>query len=230
MCGRYIIPAEFERLYYDFDALPPLLRAEWDRVEPNYDMCPTQPGPILRKEESGLVMDIARWGLVPAWAKDSKLKYPTHNARSETVAEKPSFRSAFRARRCLVPAGGYYEWRGEPGNKTRYFIRPRTEKLFLFAGLWEVWQPAEGEGILSYTIVTTVPNGVMEPIHDRMPVILDQEQAGKWLDPGVEAKELVATLQGMLNPCPNEWIEAWETVKHPSSYHGEGLMERALIL
>ncbi len=227
MCGRYIIPAEFERLYYDFHDLLPLTRADWQSVEENYDFSPTQQGPILRLESSGLVMDLARWGLIPSWAKDSKLKFPTHNARSETVADKPSFKSAFRARRCLVPAGGYYEWRDDPGGKTRFFIRPRGDSLFLFAGLWETWQPPQGEALTSYTIITTAPNPYLETIHDRMPVILDREQARRWLDPGVEPSRLVPTLQSMLTACPDDWVEAWPTVKHPSSYHGPGLTERA---
>lgn len=227
MCGRYIIPARFEKSFEAFADILPSVRADWSQVEENYDFSPGQYGPILRLQQGCLAMDLARWGLIPSWAKDSKWKFPTHNARAETVAEKPSFRAAFRARRCLVPAGGYYEWRDDPGGKTRFFIRPREGSLFLFAGLWETWQPVEGDALTSYSIITTSPNPYLARIHDRMPLILDGEQARHWLDPGVDPTRLVSVLREMLIPCPDERVEAWPVVKQPAGYHGPGLTERA---
>lgn len=152
------------------------------------------------------------WGLIPSWAKDAKIGYSTINARGETVAEKPSFRAAFRKRRCLVPVTGFYEWKrppeGSKAAKRPFAIHSEEEKGILsLAGLWEEWKPApDVEPVRTFAIVTTSPNAVMKPIHDRMPVILSPEQEQVWLDEKSDAEEL----QKLIAPCPARWLKAHE--------------------
>ncbi|WP_338115353.1 SOS response-associated peptidase [Thiocystis minor] len=139
------------------------------------------------------------WGLIPPWAKDRKIGYRTINARAETVAEKPSFRAAFRQRRCLIPADGFDEWQATGSGKQPSFIARRDRQPFAFAGLWETWtDPASGERIDSTTIIVTDANAVVRPIHDRMPVILSPADDEVWLDPGLTRPE---PLQALLTPC-----------------------------
>jgi putative SOS response-associated peptidase YedK len=138
-------------------------------------------------------MAMLRWGLIPSWASDPSIGNRLLNARCETVAEKPSFRSAFRQRRCLVPASGFYEWqKAGGGRKQPYFIRPGGGGLFAFAGLWERWRNAEGAPVETCTILTTEANDVMRPLHERMPVILGTEAAARWLDAHAPAGALRA--------------------------------------
>ena len=151
---------------------------------------------------------MVKWGLVPYWAKDPSMGARMNNARAETVAEKPSFREAYRKRRCLIPASGFYEWQ-ELGGKMRgsqakqpWYIHPREGELFAFAGLWESWN-GPGGVLETCAIVTTEPNEVMAPIHERMPVIVAPADYGRWLD-GAE---------GLLGPCPASTIAAYPVSK-----------------
>ena len=148
---------------------------------------------------------MVRWGLIPNWAKDAKIGYSLINARADTVAEKPAFRSAFKRRRCLIPADGFYEWQAT-GTKVKqpYFIRMMDQEPFAFAGLWEEWTP-EGEEIQSCSIITTDPNELMKPIHNRMPAILSANDYTAWLDP----EELPDTLKGLLHPYDLGQMEAY---------------------
>jgi putative SOS response-associated peptidase YedK len=140
-----------------------------------------------------------RWGLIPSWAKDSSIGSKLINARSETVAEKPSFRSAFKHRRCLVVADGFYEWQKQQGTKQPFYFRLRDEQPFGFAGLWEKWSSPTQEEIISCTILTTTANELLQSIHDRMPVILDPKDYDLWLDPEVQTPQ---PLQSLLSPYP----------------------------
>jgi putative SOS response-associated peptidase YedK len=147
-----------------------------------------------------------RWGLIPSWASDPAIGNKLLNAREETVAEKPSFRSAFKRRRCVIPASGFYEWQKlGAGRKQPYAIRPRDAGLFSFAGLWERWRDPRGETIETCTILTTEANDVMRPLHERMPVILDPTADARWLDSGADA----ATLHSLLVPYSGERVEAY---------------------
>ncbi len=179
MCGRYSLttaPEALRRLF-DFDAGP--------NLEPRYNIAPTQSAPVVRATAGGAGRELAmaRCGLIPSWAKDASFGNKTINARSETVTEKPSFRGAFRRRRCLVPADGFYEWRREGEIKQPYRIGMKDGQAFAFAGLWETWQgPEGGEAVESFTILTTEANRKLRPIHPRMPVILAPESYETWLD------------------------------------------------
>lgn len=162
--------------------------------KPRYNIAPTQSHPIIRLSESGRECALARWGLVPSWAEDLKIGYSLINARAETVAEKPSFRTAFKRRRCLIPATGFYEWKKVGKRKQPFHIHRRDDGLMAFAGLWERWEKGS-EPVESFTIITTAANSLMARLHDRMPVILPRDLYSVWLDPDVELNALKAILQ-----------------------------------
>jgi len=174
MCGRYFLRfsgAEFAR---QFGTDSP------EEFEPNYNIAPTQLAPILRMVDGKTKASLARWGLIPHWARDASAGVRMINARSETAATKTSFRDSFRQRRCLVPAEGFYEWSGPKGRRQAWLIR-RGEAM-TFGGLWETWRAEEGF-IESFTILTTAANDALKAIHDRMPVIIDRQYWEAWLDP-----------------------------------------------
>ncbi len=175
---------------------------------PNYNVAPTHEMPIVRKQKDGddRELAIARWGLIPHWAKDRKMAFSTINARSETAASKPTFRDAFKRRRCLVPADGFYEWKRDGEEKQPHLIRMKGGGLFAFAGLWSFWRSPEGEDVTSYTIMTTEPNELVSGIHNRMPVILAEDGCGRWLDVGADPADV-------LLPCPSDWLEAYPVDK-----------------
>ena len=185
MCGRFALygPISLRRDMKpeEWDWLLPLV----DRIEhgpPRFNFAPTQTAPIVHATAEGTVIDDMRWGLVPAWAKDAKIGNKAINARVETVAEKPMFRSAFKTRRCLVPANGYFEWKGAAPNKQPYFIHAPDKSMLLFAGLWERWWPVkDAEPVQTFTIVTGPPGLVSGDIHDRAPVILPSALWNDWL-------------------------------------------------
>jgi putative SOS response-associated peptidase YedK len=198
MCGRYNLTAPPERLAHVFCVpdIPPL--------QPRYNIAPTQNVLIVRQAavREGVLV---RWGLVPSWSDDLKIGYKLINARGETVATKPSFRSAFKHRRCLVVADGFYEWKKVGKAKQPYHIHLTNNSPFAFAGLWEYWESAEGESVESCTIVTTTANDVMKPLHDRMPVILGPAHYDRWLDPQHYDRE---ALQTLLVPYPKKGLTA----------------------
>ena len=147
-----------------------------------------------------------RWGLVPHWAKDPKIGYKMINAKSETLAAKPSFRTAYRKRRCLILANGFFEWKKEGKEKIPTYIFLKCQEPFAFAGLWESWRAPSGDSVRSCTIITTEPNSFMEPIHNRMPVILPDEAEALWLDPLTEDPDILSSL---LVPFPAESMESY---------------------
>ena len=191
MCGRYSLttPVEGIRRLFDFAALP--------NLPARYNIAPTQPAPVVRRGGDGRrELALLRWGLVPSWAKDASIGSRLINARAETVADKPAFRAAFKSRRCLVVADGFYEWRKLGDGKQPYRITLADGGPFAFAGLWERWAPAAGEAIESFAIVTTDANPRLRPIHDRMPVILDPAGHETWLDGGPAALTLLRPFPG----------------------------------
>jgi putative SOS response-associated peptidase YedK len=203
MCGRYLLkaPADALRRAFGFVEQPNLM--------PRYNIAPTQDGPVIRerREPKGeRTLQLLRWGLIPSWAEDMKSGAKLINARAEGIAERPSFREAFRRRRCLVPADGFYEWRAEGKLKQPYLIQRRDRAPLAFAGLWERWvpktQPPEPAYIDSFTIVTTAANALLKPLHERMPVILAPESFPRWLDRASSEAELKA----LLRPAPEDLL------------------------
>ena len=148
---------------------------------------------------------VLRWGLIPAWAPEPRTGYSTINARAETVAEKPTYRQAFRRRRCLIPADGFYEWQSIGKGKQPYGIAPADGAPFALAGLWERWE-RDGQVLESCTILVTQANALLAPLHDRMPVILDPADEARWLDPALTDP---AALRPLLVPCPPERLRLW---------------------
>ncbi|MDZ7845140.1 MAG: SOS response-associated peptidase [Anaerolineales bacterium] len=202
MCGRFSLTVSPEKLQAAF----PQFRIPRD-LPPSYNIAPSQPIPVIPNEGKN-TLDFYRWGLIPSWADEKFLKYNLINARGETAAEKPSFRSSFRHHRCLVPADGFYEWQKTGGNpdKTPYFIRMKDQRPFAFAGLWDLWHSPHGDPIRSAAILTTQPNSLIKPIHNRMPVILPPEAYQEWLSPQEPKAE---TLQDLIKPFPGEEMEAY---------------------
>jgi putative SOS response-associated peptidase YedK len=180
MCGRFVGYRDLEALRANF----PIDRVAAD-LSPNYNVVPAQMIPAIVRQDDENVLRTFRWGLVPSWAKDPSIGNRMINARSETVESKPSFRNAFQKRRCLIPADGFYEWKGKKGNKQPVFITLPDEKPFGFAGLWEVWDDKgkEDEPLYTCTILTTDASDSIKDIHDRMPVILKPEAYGDWIKP-----------------------------------------------
>ena len=192
MCGRYAVSTPFQQLAVDFEAV-----AE-DGFDPSYNLAPTDPVPVVwqRAEDEGARrLGLARWGLVPSWAKDPAVGVRAFNARVETAAEKPTFRSAFARRRCVLPADGYYEWKKGAGRvKQPMFIRAADGRPLGFAGLYERWKDAEGRALWSVTILTGPALGPLADIHDRRPLAIAPDLVGTWLDPDLREPERIRSL------------------------------------
>ncbi len=200
MCGRYSLtsPAAAVRRFFGYSEIPNLM--------PRANIAPTQEVAAVRLFPDGARHFASlRWGLIPAWAKDASGAARTINARGESLSEKPSFRSAFRHRRCLIAADGFYEWKTEDGAKQPYRIARYDSAVFAFAGLWERWEKgADGIPVESCTIATTEANEALRAIHHRMPVILDPADFETWLDSGTPPAAALA----LLRPCPSDWLTA----------------------
>jgi putative SOS response-associated peptidase YedK len=216
MCGRFALYSDPFTLARRFEADAP------PELSPRYTVAPSQNIPIVRYEGEKRRFALARWGLIPHWAKDMKIGYSMINARAETVSSKPAFRNAFRHRRCLIPADGFYEWQVIPGSKIKHpwFIVLADREPMAFAGLWERWGSPEGEELESCSIIVTEANEIMRPIHDRMPVILAPDDWSVWLEP--EAKD-AGVLQGLLKPYSAEGMAAWPVTTKVNSPRNDSL-------
>jgi putative SOS response-associated peptidase YedK len=203
MCGRFVAAAPPDQIarYFGAEAPEALLA-------PNYNVAPTHDVYAVLEDGSARRVEALHWGLVPRWAKDPSIGNKMINARAETLATKNAYKSAFRSRRCIIPADGFYEWKAIPGQKTKqpYFIHRNDGEPMAFAGLWEVWRskqdPEQGE-LHSCTVITGEPNEVVRPIHDRMPVMLPPSAWDTWLDPAVDDLDLLGRL---LVPAPGSII------------------------
>jgi putative SOS response-associated peptidase YedK len=198
---------------------------EVPETQPGFNIAPTQKVLAIREESGERDAAWLKWGLVPSWAKDPSMGARLINARSETVAEKPSFREAFKKRRCIIPADGFYEWQRTEGRKQPYFFQMRDGRPFGFAGLWERWEGEGGELLDSCTILTTEANEALRPVHDRMPVILHPEEYSLWLEAGDRER---ATLRELLRPYPAEEIVSYPVsplVNSPSNRGAELIVE-----
>jgi putative SOS response-associated peptidase YedK len=199
MCGRYTLKTPVDSLVEAFD-----IEEYPSSITPSYNVAPTQEVAAVVEEDETRKLEVFHWGLIPSWAKDPAIGNKMINARAETVSEKPSFRKAFKARRCLVLADGFYEWQKTDNGKQPYHVKMADGSPFAFAGLWETWN--NGEEICSCTVITTEANALMSEIHHRMPVILHPEDYGMWLDPDFEEEE---PLTSLLKPYPADAMEAY---------------------
>jgi len=204
MCGRFARKSTHDLL------------AEWFHLEldqmpafaPTFNAAPQSTQPVIRtgRDSAAPEVSLMRWGLVPRWAKDAKFGYSTINARAEEAATKPAYREALKKRRCLIPADAFYEWqRSDPKHNHPFAIALASGSPCAFAGLWESWQPADGPVLESFTILTTDPNELMEPIHNRMPVIVGPRDYDRWLDPGDPVRPPI----DLMRPYPAEQMSAW---------------------
>lgn len=186
---------------------------------PRYNIAPSQPILAARDSDEGRKAAFLKWGLIPYWAKDPKMAYKMINARSETVSERPAFRAAFERRRCIIPADGFYEWRKSGGKKLPVRFRLRDGGVFAFAGLWESWRPPQSdERIYTCTILTTSANEVVQPVHDRMPVILDRDDIDLWLDQSVPG----GGVRHLLKPYDAEKMDVYPvSTRVNSPYHDD---------
>jgi putative SOS response-associated peptidase YedK len=198
MCGRFRIARKKEILEAAFEVDAALDDLEW---VPRYNVAPGQAVAVVRPDASrpSRLLSAMRWGLIPAWSKDAAIGYKMINARSETVAAKPSFRELVRSQRCLIPSDGFYEWKREGKQKLPFCFTMADESIFAFAGLWDRWRSPQGQFLESCTILTTAPNELMQDIHDRMPAILMPEDYDLWLDRGFEKVE---ELRPLMKPYP----------------------------
>jgi len=176
MCGRFALAATPEELANHFNLKRKVV------IAPHYNIAPSQPVLIVKSGAYGYTLSAVRWGLIPSWSKDEKVGYKLINARAESLQEKPSFRDAFKSRRCLVPAIGFYEWKQDGKRKQPYFVKMKNGGLFAMAGIWESWQSPKGETVESCAMITTDANTIVAKLHDRMPVILPKDCYGIWLD------------------------------------------------
>jgi len=227
MCGRFVSAAPPDEVasYFSVDPaaagsmLPPEII-----VEPSWNVAPTMDVNVVRSSGPARVLERYRWGLVPYWAKDIKVGSRMINARADTLAKSGAFKHAFRRRRCLVPADGFYEWKARPGHKRKqpYFIHRPDGEPYAFAGLWEEWRGDEAETgtrLRTCTIVTTTPNDVVAELHDRMPVILPPSAWDRWLDP---TDDDVDALTELLVPAPTAMTEIWPVSSDVSDVRKDG--------
>lgn len=220
MCGRYsLVPTENIATRFDIQDLQlPLL--------PRYNVAPSQSMPVVVRNSPNHVVEM-QWGLIPSWSKEPRVTFSTINARTETISTSPVFRGPFKSRRCLVPASGFYEWQQTGQGKQPYCIRLKGGELFAFAGLYDIWQDDEGQELYSYTIITTTPNALVAPIHNRMPVILHRQDEDAWLDKDTDP----ARLRSFLVPYHADKMETFavsRAVNNPAN-EGSELMQPLVV-
>jgi putative SOS response-associated peptidase YedK len=203
MCGRYTyFRGEFSdlRLTWNVDEVFGL------NLKPRYNIAPTHEAPVIVQADGMRTIELFHWGLIPLWAKDPAIGYKMINARGETIAEKPSFKWLLARRRCLVLADGFYEWRKEGKQKIPMRFKLKSGEPFAFAGLWDSWKQPDGNLLRTYTIITTEPNDILRPIHNRMPVMLSNDDAQKWL----AVDDEIAHAFSLLKPFPADAMEGYE--------------------
>jgi putative SOS response-associated peptidase YedK len=213
MCGRF---AFFGNGSFGYESLhlpdPPVF--ENYNITPSQNILAVRSSPETSKAEYAML----HWGLVPFWSKEAKTKFPLINARAEGIESKPSFRSPFKHRRCIIPASGFYEWQQIEDHKQPHFIRPVDGTCFALAGVWDQWKGESGKVINSCAIITTEANTLMRTIHDRMPVILEKQDFAAWLDAETIQKDLLA----MLRPYPDKLIEVYPVSRLVNSPKNNG--------
>ena len=195
MCGRFTLQTPESKIRKAFQ----LQLTGSLGLRPRYNIAPSQDIPIIRDTEEGQELVLVKWGLVPHWSKEPKTKYSTINARIETVAEKPTYRTPFKSRRCLIPADGFYEWKIINGHKIPHYIRMHKCGVFAFAGIWDRWE-GDGKTLDSCSIIVMPANEVIKPIHERMPAIIAPAHYDLWLDQRITEKD---EIMEFLNSAPS---------------------------
>jgi putative SOS response-associated peptidase YedK len=209
MCGRFQLSVKGKHISERFN-----IEVFDEKYSPSYNCAPTQALPIITNSDSEN-LNFFKWGLIPYWAKDPNIGSKLINARSETLEEKPSFRTAFSKRRCLIPSNGFFEWKKQDKKKVPYRIFLKNEDLFAMAGIWETWEDAEGRLINTFSILTTEPNKLMKDIHNRMPVILNKNDEQAWL-----FENDILYLKSLLKPFDASKMESYiisDKVNSPSN-------------
>ena len=218
MCGRFTLTSNSDELQGQFGFLSEFTDSEFFDRGPRYNIAPTQA--VLTVTNDGQRRgEVMRWGLIPFWAKDLKVGARMINAVGETVSTKPAFRAAFKKRRCLVLANGFYEWKKDGNRRLPTYIYSKNNEPLAFAGLWETWKSSESPVVRSCTIVTTSANSFIEPLHNRMPVILSGETQALWLDPLTEDP---ANLEPLLIPAPEELLTSHRVAETVNSVKNQG--------
>ena len=223
MCGRFTLSAEFNEILDRFAIESAIAE---DLYNPSYNVAPSQPVLSVINDGNRNRLGYLKWGLIPSWAKDEKIGFKLMNARAETLAEKPSFRDAYKKRRCLIVADSFYEWKHlDQHTKIPMRIKLKTNKLFAMAGIWERWKSPKGNTIFTCTVITTTPNKLMQDIHDRMPVILRPEDEKIWLNPAINDFQVINHLLGPLQEGLLEAYEVSNLVNSPKN-NSPQLIER----
>lgn len=190
MCGRFQLSSTVEDVQNHFDVTTSFA------YKKSFNITPASYCPVIRLNNESKEVALCYWGLIPSWAKDKTLS--PINAKAETLDKKPFFRNAYKNHRCIIPANGFYEWKGDKGNKQPFYFYPKSSGFFGFAGLWEIWENPD-EVLESFTIITTEANSIMKSVHSRMPVILDRQDYDKWLNTG--KKNLLGSYQSEKMCC-----------------------------
>lgn len=220
MCGRYVLKATLEELERKYGAVP----EGTFTLNARYNVAPSAMMPVVLLNEGKRVIDLYRWGLIPFWAESINTGYSMINARSETLANKKSFRKPFRSQRCVVPASGFYEWKNTSSGKIPYYITQKKASLMNLAGLYETWKSDSGETVNSYTIVTTPANKPIQNLHDRMPAMLADAELDIWLNHEHQSDDM---LHDLLQPWPDNDITYYrvDTRVNNARNTGEDLIE-----
>jgi len=212
MCGRFQISKVVDDIQLRFHVD---VEAEWTKQI--FNAAPGMMLPVITNAEPAK-LQLYKWGLIPAWAKDALIGNKLINARAESLSEKPSFKLALEHRRCLIPANGFFEWKKDGAAKLPFRICFPDDRLFAFAGLWDTWKDTEERLIHSFTIITTSPNALMQPIHDRMPVILEPKSEKEWMDPGIQTEEAIS----LLKPYPEGELQAYQVSSLVNNVRNDG--------
>lgn len=206
MCGRYTLHQSTDKLRKRFN----LARVPSD-VHENYNVAPGQIMPVIVEDDGEPKVELMKWGLIPSWSKDPRIGYKLINARDDTIFEKPIWRKVILQKRALIPADGFYEWKRDSdpkGLKQPFYIRPKDADLFAFAGVWEVWKDVEGLEWKTFSIITTEPNKEMSAVHNRMPVILHQDDESSWLSHSHDNDR--GSIEPLLRPYEDDGLEMYE--------------------
>ncbi|MGI6449660.1 MAG: SOS response-associated peptidase [Desulfitobacteriia bacterium] len=211
MCGRFTLTLSIQEVA---EILNVVGEIDWT---PKYNIAPGQEVPVVVSDGQNR-LELFQWGLIPYWAKEQTIGSKMINARAETIDIKPSFKHCLSRQRCLIPASGFYEWKKEGRSKIPYFFKLNNHKLFCFAGIWDVWKSSEGKIIKTCSIITTVANELMSPIHNRMPVILEQEKEGIWQKPSLTDP---LKLKSLLTPYPAELMNTYQVSTYVNSIYND---------